>query len=32
MVVEVGRMIKSATEVGVVLSEKYGPRRRKAEG
>ena len=31
MVVEVGRMIKSATEVGVVLSEEYSPRRRKAE-
>jgi len=31
MVVEVGRMIKSVTEVGVVLPEEYSPRRRKAE-
>ena len=30
-VVEVARMIKYATEAGVVLPEEYRPRRRKAE-
>jgi hypothetical protein len=30
-VVKVARMIKYATEAGVVLPEEYSPRRRKAE-